>query len=594
MAMLPELLLGQGLRLRRYVDGDQKLVCPKCSHTRKHRSDPCLSVTIEGDRALWKCHHCGWSGAVSDREDERRTGGRMRRPAAPVKPTKTPGDPTPAVLQWLVKRGISEATARRNRVGAQRAYIPALGAEVDCIAFPYFRDGQLVNVKFRALSKKAFAQVKDAETILYGLDDIADTKSAIFVEGEPDKLALEEAGIRNVVSVPDGAPKEVKAGEPDPEDAKFTYIAACAEYLERLDRIILAVDDDGPGRALAEELARRLGKERCWRVRWPDSGDAPCKDANDVLLTHGADVLRECIKQAEPYPIAGLHSIFDFADEAIALYRDGRQRGLSTGWKSLDEFMTIRPGEVSVVTGVPGSGKSEFIDALAVNLALAYGWRFALCSFENPPAEHIAKFAEKYSGLPFWDGPSRRMSETDLHHAMDWVNDHFYLIRFDDEAATIEAILEKARAAVLRHGIRGLVIDPYNEIEHRRPANMTETEYVSQLLGKVKRFALHHAVHVWFVAHPAKLPRDERGSRPIPTLYDISGSANWVNKADLGIVVHRDLDKDPTLAQIQVRKVRFKSAGKIGTVALGWDRATGRYSEIAAGRAHAARACPGD
>jgi len=134
---------------------------------------------------------------------------------------------------------------------------------------------------------------------------------------------------------------------------------------------------------------------------------------------------------------------------------------------------------------------------------------------------------------------------------------------------------------VMRHGIRGLVIDPYNEIEHRRPANMTETEYVSQLLGKVKRFAQQHGVHVWFVAHPSKLQRENSGSRPVPTLYDIAGSANWVNKADLGIVVHRDHDKDPARTEIHIRKVRFKSVGKIGGMALRWDRATGRYAEIA-------------
>jgi twinkle protein len=165
------------------------------------------------------------------------------------------------------------------------------------------------------------------------------------------------------------------------------------------------------------------------------------------------------------------------------------------------------------------------------------------------------------------------------------------LIRFDDEAPTIEAILEKARAAVMRHGIRGLVIDPYNEIEHRRPANMTETEYVSQLLGKVKRFAQQYGVHVWFVAYPAKMQCEKGGSRPVPTLYDISGSANWVNKADIGVVIHRDVaEKDPTRIEIQVRKVRFKSVGKIGTVALRWDRVTGRYAEIPA--AKAARAYP--
>jgi twinkle protein len=591
MATLAEELLAHGIRPRTYGEGNHKLACPKCSHTRRKRSDPCLSLTIDGDQALWLCHHCQWSGAVNDRNEQYSTRHRRQRPAVPIKPMRAPDDPTPAVLQWLARRGISETTAQRNGIGSARAYVPALGAEVDCIAFPYCRDGELVNIKFRALAEKGFTQVKGAAKILYGLDDIIDVKSAIIVEGELDKLALDEAGIRNVISVPDGAPKVVKAGESDSEDAKFSYIGACAEYLDRLDRIILAVDNDKPGLALAEELARRLGKERCWRVRWPDSGDSPCKDANETLLMHGAEVMRECIDLAEPYPITGLVTVLDFADETFALYRDGRKRGLSTGWNALDEYMTIRPGELTIVTGVPGSGKSEFIDAVAVNLAHSHGWRFSMCSFENPPAEHIAKLAEKYSGLPFWDGPRRRMSETNLQRAMEWIADHFLLIRFDDEAPTIEAILEKARAGVMRHGVRGLVIDPYNEIEHRRPSNMTETEYVSQLLGKVKRFAQHHGVHVWFVTHPAKMQR-EYGARAVPSLYDISGSANWVNKADLGIVVHRDPDKDPTRTEIQVRKVRFKAVGKIGGVALRWDRVTGRYAEIIDQGTYGNRACP--
>jgi twinkle protein len=202
-----------------------------------------------------------------------------------------------------------------------------------------------------------------------------------------------------------------------------------------------------------------------------------------------------------------------------------------------------------------------------------------LCSFENPPAEHIAKLVEKHLGAPFWDGPRQRMTEAELRQGMEWAADHFHLIRFDDEAPTIEAILDKARAAVMRHGIRGLVIDPYNEIEHHRPPSVSETEYVSQLLGKVKRFAQLHDVHVWFVAHPAKMPRDGN-SLPPPTLYDISGSANWANKADLGVVVHRDPAKDPTRTDIYVRKVRFKSVGKIGVASLRYDRATGLYAEL--------------
>ena len=277
MATFAERLLAHGIRPRHYCEGNQKLVCPKCSHTRRKRGDPCLSLTIDGDRAVWLCHHCEWSGAVNEREDHRP---HRRRPAAAVKPTATPGDPTPPLLQWFAMRGISATTVHRNRIWAVHNYIPALQAEVDCIAFPYFRAGEVVNIKFRALADKAFARVKGAETILYGLDDIADSNSAVIVEGELDKLSLEEAGIDNVVSVPDGAPATVKPGGPDPKDAKFGFLANCAGELDRLDRIILAVDNDGPGVALAEELARRLGKERCWRVRWPDSGDAPCKDAN--------------------------------------------------------------------------------------------------------------------------------------------------------------------------------------------------------------------------------------------------------------------------------------------------------------------------
>ena len=163
------------------------------------------------------------------------------------------------------------------------------------------------------------------------------------------------------------------------------------------------------------------------------------------------------------------------------------------------------------------------------------------------------------------------------------------LIRAGDEAPTIDWILEKAKAAVLRHGIKGLLIDPYNEVEHHRNRNMTETGgYVSQILGKVKRFAENHGVHVWFVAHPAKPMRDG-GKLPVPTLYDISGSANWANKADIGLVVYREMDMG-NVVQLHLRKVRFKEVGQVGVVELEWDRVTGRYSEIQPERPYSARA----
>jgi twinkle protein len=170
------------------------------------------------------------------------------------------------------------------------------------------------------------------------------------------------------------------------------------------------------------------------------------------------------------------------------------------------------------------------------------------------------------------------MRPAELTGALAWIDQHYWFIRTEEDAPpTIDWILEKARGAVLRHGANGLIIDPYNEIEHRRPSNMTETEYISEMLGKVKRFAVNHDVHVWFVAHPVKM-QPVNGKLPVPTLYDISGSANWTNKPDIGLAVHRNFETNQ--AEIHVQKVRDKWVGQPGKVTLDYDKATGRYSEI--------------
>lgn len=577
---LAQTLLAHGIRPRSFDVGDQKMRCPKCSHTRKNKSDPCLSLTIDSESGgVWHCHNCGWSGNVPSRRPSfapapRRT----RKPEPPTKPTGDGLQPLPAnAVQWFASRGISDATLARYGIAWGQKWIPAASAEVGAIAFPYRRGGELTNIKWRAQGKH-FAQEKGAEKIFYGVDDVTGDE-CIIVEGEIDKLSLAEVGIFNVLSVPDGAPKIVKEQTPNPDDdAKFSYVWNCRDVLDRCKRVILAVDNDGPGQALEEELARRIGKEKCWRVTWPDSNDVACKDANDVLLAHGAEVLAECIREARPYPLESLHEWSEFRGEIYALYHGQRSRAFPTGWDAVDAIYRVREGSLTVVTGYPGSGKSEFIDALMMNLSRQFGWRHGVCSFENPPDDHFAKLAEKYTGKPFFDGPTPRMSETEVETALSWISEHFYAIRFDKEAPTIDNILENARAAVMRYGIRGLGIDPYNEIEHRRPANMTETEFVSQVLGKVKRFAEAHGVHVWFIAHPAK-PAREGGKLPVPTFYDVAGSAHWVNKADFGLVVHREREKQPPETEIYVRKSRYKAVATEGMATLRYDKVTGRYSD---------------
>ena len=580
-----ESLLGYGIRLRSYAEGDHRTTCPECSHSRRKKSEPCLAVKIDVKGTVWLCHHCGWSGSAGPTTGGRESlkPGRQPHPSKQLPPNTSL---TAEIVDWFSKRGISEPVLRRNGVACDRVYMPGQNRKVDAIVFPYRRNGVTVNCKYRG-REKSFSQIRGAQKILFGLDDIAGRDEIILVEGECDKLALEEAGFINAASVPDGAPAKLGAWPKEADDdQKFAYLWNCREEMDAAKKIILAIDSDGPGQALAEELARRLGRERCWRVTWPCQGDVQIKDANEVLVQEGTTVLRECIENADPYPIKSLYEQTEFENDTLNLFRDGPHQSLGTGWKKLDEFMTIREGELTVVTGVPNSGKSEFIDALLINLAREYGWKFALCSFENQPPEHIAKLAEKYAKKPFWLGPTARMTEDELREAMTWLRNHFFYIRADDEAPTIEWIIETARMAVLRYGIRGLVIDPYNEIEHKRPHGMTETEYVSQSLGKVKRFAQSHGVHVWFVAHPAKIRPENRGE--VPSLYDIAGSANWVNKADLGVVVHRDFDEKPPVAEIHVRKVRSKSVGKVGMTKLNYDVATGIYSESSRGRKRSA------
>ncbi|RVW51091.1 Twinkle-like protein, chloroplastic/mitochondrial [Vitis vinifera] len=174
-----------------------------------------------------------------------------------------------------------------------------------------------------------------------------------------------------------------------------------------------------------------------------------------------------------------------------------------------------------------------------------------------------------------------RMSIEEFELGKKWLSETFYLIRCEnDSLPNIKWVLDLAKAAVLRHGVRGLVIDPYNELDHQRPANQTETEYVSQMLTIIKRFAQHHSCHVWFVAHPRQLHHWDGGP---PNMYDISGSAHFINKCDNGIVIHRNRNPDAgpvDQVQVCVRKVRNKVIGTTGDAFLSYDRITGVYTDV--------------
>jgi twinkle protein len=545
--------------------------CPECSGTRKKKNAKCLSINV--DKEIWLCHHCGWRGTLKTGEGARPKVDRFK-PAVYTRPTfqlRTAAEPVEnKLVAFFAARGISSDTIERVGVRLTDEWMPSLEERVLCIQFPYFRDGQVINVKSRTLVGKDFRQVADAEKILYGLDDIKGQDTAIIVEGEIDKLSFAQAGIYNVVSVPDGAPAE----NAKPSAKKFEYLENCQAYLDPLIKIILAVDSDGPGRALEQELMRRLGPERCWTVRWPDG----VKDANDMLLAQGIDGLCTALEAAQPSPIEHVLTMQDLAEAVMMYYTAGRQRGSVTGFSNLDEFFTVAPGEFTVVTGIPSHGKSEFMDALMLNLIYAHSSVFAVCSPENKPTSlHIAKLTEKIVGKPFLPGSHERITPTEVVHAMTALNPHLYMIEAPDALSILE-VIELAKALVLQKGITHMILDPWNEFDHTRPQGVTETDYISDAISRLKRFALRHQVHVFVVAHPTKLQRDKEGEYPIPTPYDIAGSAHWRNKPDNCITVWRNTQEDPHYSEIHIQKVRRKHIGRQGACALQWDPLCGRYT----------------
>lgn len=559
-----------GIEIPHGRSGEIDVICSKCSHLRKKKTARCLSVNV--DKGVWNCAHCGWTGGLL--EGAKTFDPAWRKPAY-RRPDPLVSRPINRVADWFKERGISGDVLLRNRVTEARVWMPQVEDHVGAMAFPYFRGDELVNVKYRDREKN-FRMETGAERILYGLNDV-DPARCVIVEGEIDKLSVEMAGVESCVSVPDGAPSE----NAKDYSSKFAFLDADSDAIGAVKEWIIAVDNDGPGKRLEDELARRLGREKCKRVTWPSE----CKDANDVLRSFGPEVLRECLEHAEPFPLAGVFSAMDVSAKVTALFSKGWEKGVSTGWDEVDRFYTVRPGEVTIVTGIPNSGKSNWVDALVVNLAAIHGWSFAIFSPENQPLEdHVARMMEKRARVPFYDGPSSRMDESEFTQSMQWVGDHFtWILPDDDSDWTIETVLDRAKALVFRKGIRGLVIDPWNELEHSRPDGMNETDYVSRSLKHMRQFARAHGIHLWIVAHPTKLYREKDGTYPVPTLYDISGSAHWRNKADNGLCVWRDFKDDRACVEVHVQKIRFRQIGRIGVAKLRYLKPTASYRELSFG-----------
>lgn len=257
-------------------------------------------------------------------------------------------------------------------------------------------------------------------------------------------------------------------------------------------------------------------------------------------------------------------------------YNRGHSEMTSTGWLIADRYFKLTPGQLFIITGIPGMGKSEFLDALTMNLS---NWNFVVFSPENLPVHrHAKKLAEKYSDMPFIEGYSQRMTEKDLDISLDYINNHYTFLNPPAEKRSIEYLLSEVSHIMKRKKINAFIIDPYNEIDSNyNLMKMQETQYISKFLMKIKAFAVYNKIIVFIIAHPTKLKKDEHDNYPLPTAYDISGSAHWYNKGD--IIISIDRIENENKVTINVQKVKFKEWGERGQFTLNYDKLSGRFYE---------------
>lgn len=557
--------------------GTRRFLCPLCSDSRKgpRKNDPTLSCTVDPvdrNRVLYFCHHCQEKGAYRLVDEPKEISAPKPSPA-PLRPGSLPPvlfrtEPlSQAGKDWLLSRGITSGTAIRCGVRTTFFYSRYESRDVEGVAFVYKEDpfGLQVGVKARALARKEFTQAAGSAQILYGLQmqwEPSDT--VILTEGEMDALSLIECGYTNVYSQPGGAIDCEEIGTP-----KDFFLRHSEKLFQRARKIILAVDSDEKGEQNRDELARRLGKGKCFVVHWPED----CKDANDVLVKYGKSRLKECVDAAAPYPVSG---IVDYTDQKaysrlLEMYDKPHSEGYSTGWSKLDPLYKPAPGMLTVVTGHPGTGKTTVLSNLFVNLAQEHGWHFGVLNFELDPDLSVALLVQQYIRKPYRPEFLDRMTPAEWRSGVEWVTERFHFLTYHGVAgeATVQDILAKAEVMLLRHGIRGFVLDPYNYVALNKDQ---EHEAVSVLLTELKRWAMSNQVAVWIVAHPTKLQK-VNGVLPVPGGYEISGSAAWFAKPDFGMTVHRPRQESIEDIEIHLWKVRYSWLGREGAITLKFDAA---------------------
>lgn len=528
-----------------------KMVCPKCSKDRKKKNDPCLSV--DKAQGLFKCHNpgCGFQGRVKNSTSV------VKNYTKPQWTNVT--ELSDGVVKWFSDRGISQDTLIKCKISEGPEYMPQVQKERNTIQFPYIVDDEVVNVKYRD-GQKNFKLFKGAELVFFNLDSIKDSESVIITEGEIDAMSFIEAGYPHAVSIPNGASTGNK---------NLEYLDNCIDKFDHVKKIYIATDDDEPGRSLRDELARRLGVERCYKVMFNGF-----KDANE-LLKNNKLALEDCISDASPFPIEGVWTADNIVEDIWDLHKNGLQPGVGTTMDKFNELLTFVEGYFTMATGVPNHGKSEFVDQIIVDLNILHGWKAAFFSPENYPLQlHFSKIASRIIGKHF-----DKLNQSEMEAIISHFDKNFFWV-VPEVDVTVDSVLDKFAACVKKYGIKMCVIDAWNRLDHQYDNGESETKYISRMLSKIDTFCKRYGVHMIIVAHPTKLKQNPDGKYPVPTLYDISGSAHFYNYTANGISVYRNFQEDGTsTTTVRVQKVKFKHWGSQGEVQFKYDVESGRYHQ---------------
>lgn len=538
--------------LHGFAENAKESTCPLCSSSRKKKNDKCLS--LNWNTGLGKCWHCGEIIQMhSYRKKEQ-----VKEYKKPEFKNKTKLSDN--LVKWFDGRKISQRTLTAMQITEGSEWMPQTSKEENTIHFNYFRDSELVNVKYRD-GRKNFKLFKDAEKIFYNLDNIRTEKECIIVEGEIDCLSFFEAGYHNCVSVPNGFTEGT---------INMDYLDNCYDWFENKDKIYICVDNDKPGLNGQKELIRRLGAERCFLVDLKD-----CKDSNDYIIKYGAASLRIQLESAQICPIENVETLEDHKDQLRDFYINGAKRGYGIGIEEFDSKFTTNLGQYITITGVPTHGKSNFVDQMCVGYSFENKWKIAYASPENKPFYlHSDSICQRIYG-------DRPKSKEQVEHEKwtvveDYVSDNFMFIDFN--AYCLRSVLDKARELVKRRGIKVLVIDPFNKVRLKESVNKNINEYTIDYLNEIEQFARTNDILIILVAHPVKPGKNEKLTY-IPGFYDIKGGGEFADMSPHGLCIHRNFsDKYST---VHVMKCKFRNLGENGAaIEFAWNVYNGRYTPI--------------